>query len=120
MTETTTKQVGVMSKYLLEIGTEELPYKFIPQAMEQLKSGFENFFQNNKIEYKSVEVMATPRRLAVIVDGLTEKQPDEEKIVKGPIKKVAYDESGNLTQAGKGFLNKNQIDEKNAYVENDY
>lgn len=107
-------------KYLLEIGTEELPYKFIPQAMEQLKAGFENFFKNNNIVFNSVEVLATPRRLAVIVDGLTEKQPDEEKVVKGPIKKVAYDESGNLTQAGKGFLNKNQIDEKNAYVENDY
>jgi len=112
--------IGVIMKYLLEIGTEELPYKFIPQAIEQLKTGFENFFQNNKVKFKTVEVLATPRRLAVIIDGLTEKQPDEEKIVKGPIKKVAYDENGNLTQAGKGFLNKNQIDEKNAYVENDY
>lgn len=109
-----------MSKYLLEIGTEELPYKFIPQAIEQLKNGFEKFFQGNNIKFESVEVLATPRRLAVIVDGLAEKQPDEEKVVKGPIKKVAYDESGNLTQAGKGFLNKNHVEEKDAYVENDY
>lgn len=109
-----------MSKYLLEIGTEELPYKFIPQAIAQLKTGFENFFQTNKIGFESVKVLATPRRLAVIVDGLAEKQPDEEKIVKGPIKKVAYDDNGNLTQAGKGFLNKNQVEEKDAYIENDY
>lgn len=109
-----------MSKYLLEIGTEELPYKFIPQAIEQLKNGFEKFFNENCVEFSSVDVLATPRRLAVIIDGLCEKQPDEEKIVKGPIKKVAYDEAGNLTQAGKGFLNKNGVDEKDAYVENDY
>lgn len=109
-----------MSKYLLEIGTEELPYRFIPMAVEQLKTGFENFFQANSVEFGSVEVLATPRRLAVIVCGLTEKQPDVEKIVKGPIKKVAYDEAGNLTQAGKGFLAKNGLDEKDAYIQDDY
>ncbi len=109
-----------MSKYLLEIGTEELPYKFIPQAIEQLKSGFEEFFKNNKIEFESVKVLATPRRLAVLVQGLVESQPDEEKIIRGPIKKVAYDENENLTQAGKGFLQKNQVAEKDSYIENDY
>lgn len=109
-----------MSKYLLEIGTEELPYRFIPQAVEQLKSGFENFFQANNVEFSSVEVLATPRRLAVIVGGLTEKQPDVEKIIKGPIKKVAYDEADNLTQSGKGFLAKNGLDEKDAYIQDDY
>lgn len=109
-----------MSKYLLEIGTEELPYRFIPMAVEQLKTGFESFFQTNSVEFGSVEVLATPRRLAVIVNGLAEKQPDVEKIVKGPIKKVAYDEAGNLTQAGKGFLAKNGLDEKDAYIQDDY
>lgn len=109
-----------MTKYLLEIGTEELPYRFIPQAMAQLKSGFENFFESNKIDFDKVEIFATPRRLAVIVNGLAEKQPDEEKVLKGPIKKVAYDENGNLTQAGKGFLQKNNVDAKDAFIENDY
>lgn len=113
-------KVEKMSKYLLEIGTEELPYRFIPQAMEQLQTGFTKFFESNKIGFDKIEVLATPRRLAVIIDGLAEKQPDEEKILKGPIKKVAYDEAGNLTQAGKGFLLKNGVDEKDAYVENDY
>lgn len=109
-----------MSKYLLEIGTEEMPYRFIPQAIEQLKTGFENFFKTNGIEFLNVEVLATPRRLAVIVDGLAEKQPDVEKIVKGPIKKVAYEESGNLSQAGKGFLAKNGLEETDAYIQDDY
>ncbi len=109
-----------MSKYLLEIGTEELPYKFIPQAIEQLKNGFEKFFLEHNVKFDSVDVLATPRRLALIVDGLCEKQPDEEKVLKGPIKKVAYDENGNLTQAGKGFLNKNGVDEKDTFLENEY
>lgn len=113
-------KVGKMSRYLLEIGTEELPYRFIPQAIEQMQTGFTKFFESSSIGFDKIEVLATPRRLAVIVDGLAEKQPNEEKILKGPIKKVAYDEAGNLTQAGKGFLLKNGVDEKDAYIENDY
>lgn len=109
-----------MSKYLLEIGTEELPYKFIPQAVEQLKTGFETFLGANAIKFGGIEVYATPRRLAVIVSDLADKQPDEEKIIKGPPKNVAYDADGNLTQAGKGFLQKNAVNEKDAYLENEY
>ena len=109
-----------MSKYLLEIGTEELPYRFIPQAIDQLKAGFKKFFEENNLGYKKIEVLATPRRLAIIVDELADKQSDVEKTLKGPIKKVAYDEQGNLTQAGKGFLAKNGVEEKDAYIENDY
>lgn len=109
-----------MGKYLLEIGTEEMPYKFMGQGIEQLKSGFEKFFEDNKIKFKSVDVYATPRRFAVIVSDLQDKQPDEEKVIKGPPKKVAYDENGNLSQAGKGFLQKNGVGEKEAYLENDY
>ena len=109
-----------MSKYLLEIGTEELPYKFIPSAINQLKAGFENFLNSNKVEFKEVKVYATPRRLAVIIDGLESQSKDETKIIKGPIKKVAYDENGNLTKAGEGFCKKNNIQPSDLYIENDY
>ena len=109
-----------MSKYLLEIGTEELPYRFIPQAIEQLKNGFETFLNNNKVGFEKVDVYATPRRLAVIVSGLVEKSSDEEKIVKGPIAKVAYDADGNITKAGEGFARKNGLSPDDLYIENDY
>ncbi len=109
-----------MSKYLLEIGTEELPYKFIPQAIEQLKNGFENFLNNTKSAYEKVDVYATPRRLAVIVSGLVDKSPDEEKIIKGPIAKAAYDENGNLTKAGEGFARKNGLTKDNLYIQDGY
>lgn len=109
-----------MSKYLLEVGCEELPYKFIPSAIKQLKTGFENFLNSNKVTFEKVDVYATPRRLAVIVSGLEKQSKDEEKIVKGPIKKVAYDENGNLTRAGEGFCKKNGISSEDLYIENDY
>ena len=109
-----------MSKYLLEIGVEELPYKFIPMAITQLESGFKTFLENNNINYEKINVMATPRRLAVIIENLDKSQPDLEKIVKGPIATVAYDENKNLTPAGLGFAKKNNIDPSALYVEDNY
>lgn len=109
-----------MSKYLLEIGTEELPYRFIPSAIEQLQKSFETLLNTNKIDYSDIKVYATPRRLAVILDGLSKEGKDEVKIVKGPIKNVAYDENGNITKAGEGFCKKNGIDPKDLYVEDNY
>lgn len=109
-----------MSIYLLEVGTEELPYKFIPQAIEQLQSGFTNFLNDNKIKYTDIKTYATPRRLAVIIDGLDNKTADEEKIVKGPIKTVAFDDNGNLTKAGEGFARKNNLTKDDLYIEDNY
>ena len=109
-----------MSKYLLEVGVEELPYKFIPMAISQLKSGFETFLNNSNVKFDKVNVMATPRRLAVIVKGLATSQPDVEKVVKGPIAKVAFDENNNLTKAGEGFAKKNGVTPDELYVEDNY
>ena len=109
-----------MSKYLLEIGTEELPYRFIPSAISQLQKLFQDFLNDNKVEFQDVKVYATPRRLAVIIEGLAANSPDEVKIVRGPIKKVAYDENGNLSKAGLGFANKNGVSPEDLYLEDDY
>lgn len=109
-----------MSTYLLEVGTEELPYKFIPQAIEQLNHSFKTFLNDNKVTYSDIKVYATPRRLAVIIDGLENKTSDEEKIIKGPIQKVAFDENGNLTKAGEGFARKNGLTKEDLYIEDNY
>lgn len=109
-----------MSKYLLEIGVEELPYKFIPMAISQLEAGFKSFLESNNVGYENIKVMATPRRLAVIISGLATSQPDIEKTVKGPIATVAYDENKNLTPAGLGFAKKNSVEVKDLYVEDNY
>ncbi len=109
-----------MSKYLLEVGVEELPYKFIPMAISQLKTGFETFLENNNVKFGRVNVMATPRRLAVIIEDIASSQPDSEKVVKGPIASVAFDENKNLTKAGEGFAKKNGIGTDELYVEDNY
>lgn len=109
-----------MSKYLLEIGVEELPYKFITSAENQLRESFKKFLEAHKIGFEKVNVLTTPRRLAVIIEGLADAQPDSVKTFKGPIKKIAYDENGNLSKAGEGFAKKNGIDPSALYVEDDY
>ncbi|MBR1423942.1 glycine--tRNA ligase subunit beta [bacterium] len=109
-----------MSTYLLEVGTEELPYKFIPQAIEQLNTGFSNFLNDNKVKYSDIKVYATPRRLAVLIYGLENQTADEEKIIKGPIANIALDQDGNLTKAGEGFARKNNLTKADIYVQDNY
>lgn len=109
-----------MSKYLLEVGVEELPYKFIPMVISQLENGFKTFLDSNNVKFDKINVMATPRRLAVIIEGLSDSQPDLEKVVKGPIATVAYDENKNLTKAGEGFAKKNGVSVNDLYVEDNY
>lgn len=109
-----------MNKYLLEIGTEELPYKFVKTGIAQLKTAFEKLLDENHIDYKNIKSFSTPRRLTLIIEGFEEKQPDTVKTVKGPILNIAYDENGNLSKAGQGFAKKNGVDEAALYKEDNY
>ncbi len=109
-----------MNKYLLEIGTEELAYKFIPSAMEQLKDEFSKALKENEIKFSNIKIYATPRRLAVIVEDLPLKQDDVEKTIKGPIANIAYDENGELTKAAVGFANKNNISTDKLFKKDNY
>ena len=109
-----------MSKYLLEIGTEELPHKFIPSAQEQLKKSFEKLLNDNQIAFDEIVTYATPRRLTVKIEGLSEKQEDIEKVLKGPIATIAFDANKNLTPAGIGFAKKNGVAPESLYIEDNY
>ena len=109
-----------MSKYLLEIGVEELPYRFITTAIEQLKKSFENLLNNNEINFDNIEVYGTPRRLTVIINNLDDKQKDVTKIIKGPVAQIAYTPNGELSPAGLGFAKKNGINPEDIYTENNY
>jgi len=96
-------------KYLLEIGTEELPYKFISSALNQLKDSLSKILEENKIEFNDIITYGTPRRLCVIIDGISESQPDQTLEIKGPPANIAFDASGNLTQAALGFAKKQNL-----------
>lgn len=109
-----------MSKYLLEIGTEELPHKFIENGISQLKTNFEKLLKENQIAYSGIKTYSTPRRLALIIEGLAEKQPDTQKVVKGPVSNIAYKPDGSLSPAGLGFAKKNNVSENDLFEKDNY
>lgn len=98
------------NKYLLEIGVEELPARFIGNALAQLENNMKNLLKEQRIEYESIETYATPRRLVLIIEGLGDKQETIEEKIKGPAKGIAYDEKGNPTKALQGFMRGQGID----------
>ena len=90
--------------FLLEIGLEEMPAHVVEPSMRQLKEKTIAFLEENVLTYESVDMFSTPRRLAVRINGLADKQADTEEEVKGPAKKIALDSEGNWTKAAQGFV----------------
>ena len=91
------------SDFLLEIGLEEIPARFILDASKQLSQKLEELLQKQNIAYGEVKSYSTPRRLAVFIKDVANKQADIHEEVKGPAKKIAVDENGNWTKAAIGF-----------------
>ncbi len=107
-----------MSKdFLLEIGVEELPARYIEDAKAQLKENTKNALEKERIEYENIKVLSTPRRLTVIVYGLSDKGKSLENIVKGPSKKIAFDEENNPTKALLGFMKGQGVELKDTYID---
>lgn len=102
---------------ILEIGTEEIPAKLMGEALLQLKLNAEKYLNENRVFYKEINVYGTPRRLVLYVKDMEEKQLDNEQLVKGPTKKVAYTEDGTKSKALEGFLKSNAIDEKAVFID---
>lgn len=96
--------------FLLEIGTEEMPARFIDPALDQLKNHAGNILNNMRIKYEKVEALGTPRRLAVLVTGLAPAQESLVQEVKGPAAKVAFNASGEPSRAALGFAKSQGVD----------
>lgn len=92
-----------VGELLLEIGVEELPYQFIVPALSALKDSAERLFNDQRLTFQSVRTMGTPRRLAIVVEGLAAKQTSMTKEAMGPSKAVAFDQAGQPTKAAVGF-----------------
>jgi glycyl-tRNA synthetase beta chain len=88
---------------LFEIGLEELPARFIDQAEQQLKEKTIKWLNESRISFTKVESFSTPRRLAVLIHNIAEKQATVEEEAKGPAIKIAQDNEGNWTKAAEGF-----------------
>ena len=88
---------------LLEIGTEEIPARFLPTAIADLRNIAKAVFEEYRIPFSEARSYATPRRLVLIMKDVAPMQDDIVKEVFGPSKKVAFDEQGNATKAVTGF-----------------
>ena len=88
---------------LLEVGVEEIPARFMPGFLEDLKEKAEKELKAAKLSFKSLRTLGTARRLVVFIEGIPEKQPDVVEEKKGPPKERAYNPDGKPGQAAIGF-----------------
>ena len=100
-----------MAKDLLfEIGVEEIPASYIPPAINQLAEALEKELHAGRLSFASLRTFATPRRLAVIVSQVADRQEDVEKDVVGPSARAAFAEDGTPTKAAIGFARSKGVD----------
>lgn len=92
-----------MSDLLFEIGTEEIPAGFLNPASGKLEELFRKKIDTLGLSYGEIKTFCTPRRLALKVTDVAERQQDRKEILMGPSRKAAYDSSGNPTKAAEGF-----------------
>ena len=93
-----------MSKYLLEIGVEEIPSDYIESTKNQLRDKFEKLIAEHSLSVGEIRIESTPRRFAIFLNDIQAKQSNELVSVKGPSVAIAYDEEGNPNKPLLGFL----------------
>ncbi|GFE56375.1 glycine--tRNA ligase subunit beta [Geobacter sp. AOG1] len=94
----------------LEIGTEEIPAGFLPKAMADIEALIGRELENARLSCASIKTMATPRRIALCVEGLPAVQSDAETTALGPAKSIAFGPDGKPTRAGEGFARGQGVD----------
>ena len=110
-----------MSKdLLLEIGTEEVPAHVMPGILAQLKENAAKAFADSRIACGEIRTIGTPRRTALLVKDLAEKQEDVESENRGPSAAIAFDADGNPTKAAQGFARGQGIDPKDLVEKDGY
>ena len=97
-----------MTNFLLEVGVEELPAQFVASAIKQWQSFIPQSLEENFLSPSRIQVYGTPRRLAVLIQGLPENQPQQVEEIKGPPVKAAF-KDGKPTKAAEGFARKQGI-----------
>ena len=106
-----------MAEFLLEIGMEEIPARFLLDLSQQLEKRVADFLAEERLAYESLSAYATPRRLAVLVHGLAERSQDVSTKAKGPSLKIAKDAEGNWTKAALGFIKGQGASQEDVIVE---
>jgi len=91
------------SELLLEIGTEELPAQFVAPVLAELRQQAVRLFELSRLCHGPITTLATPRRLTLVVEGMSKAQEPAATEVMGPSKAVAIDPQGKPTKAAIGF-----------------
>ena len=92
-----------MSTILFELGCEELPPKSLKPLRDALQASVTEQLTEADITFDSIKAFAAPRRLAIQIQGISDKQPDRSEQKRGPAIKAAFDSDGNPTRAAMGF-----------------
>ena len=108
-----------MEKLLFEIGTEEIPAKFMPGILAQLQELAEKKMTELRIPFEAVKVYGTPRRMTFIASGVAEAQADSTVEAKGPSAKIAF-VNGEPSKAALGFARGQGVDVKDLVVRDNY
>lgn len=106
-----------MSHFILEVGVEEMPARFLDSLNRELEEKFADFLGESGLDFGRICAASTPRRLAVDITGLAGTQRTEEVVVSGPPARIALDAEGRPTKAGLGFARSQDVDFSRVYVE---
>lgn len=106
-----------MSTYLLELAVEEFPSRFISSTKDQLRVNVSKNLSEKGIVWDDMRLESTPRRFALFIENIRSESGDDFEIVRGPSKRVAYDESGQASGALKGFMRSKNINPADIYIE---
>jgi glycyl-tRNA synthetase beta chain len=98
-----------MHQFLVELGTEELPPKSLLTLSTEFRNHLEAGLKNLGVEYSAITPFASPRRLALLVEGLPESTPVKSLVIWGPPANVAFDANGKPTKAAEAFAAKNGV-----------
>jgi glycyl-tRNA synthetase beta chain len=106
------------NNFIFEIGVDEIPAQYVEEMAQSFENVLSTAFVDNLLEFSSIKVNYTPRRLVAIVEDLSAEQKVNEEEVKGPSLDRAYDQNNNPTPALLGFLkgkNKNYFENINKF-----
>ena len=96
--------------FLFEIGTEEMPSAPLNNAVSQLGKLVEAGLKDAGLAHGPVEVISSPRRLAVFVNDVATATEEVNDVKRGPAANIAFDADGNPTKAAQGFARKCGVD----------
>ncbi len=97
------------AELLFEIGTEEIPAGFLARAIVDLRALAAERLAALRLAHGEIAVVGAPRRLALSVQALAERQADVSETVTGPPASAAFDKEGKPTKAAAGFAARNNV-----------